>query len=265
MNLGQFLLSPSGRVSRRGFWLFVIAVAAIHVIVEFVTLDAIRSTGMVTVANLIVTLIFLWPGLAIAVKRSHDRGRGWWFILLFLVPIVFFWPIVELYFLRGTRGDNDHGPDPAAETRPTWWIWIAGIVVFALQGYIGSHLDPTKITAVGQVTVEGDDSSSSSGSDSMDEAAGTAGEAASGAADAAADTAASAADAASDAASTAGEAASDAANTATDAAGDAMDSASDAASSAADTASDAMQDAQDKASDAASDAKSKMNDAMGAN
>jgi uncharacterized membrane protein YhaH (DUF805 family) len=49
------------------------------------------------------------------IKRSHDRDRSGWFILLFLVPLLNLWPLIELLFLRGTIGSNRFGPDPVPQ------------------------------------------------------------------------------------------------------------------------------------------------------
>ena len=82
--------------------------------------------------------ILAWvSAFAIGVKRLHDRNRsGWWILLFYVVPAVLggagqgtdgdlaqgilglasvilsIWGLVELGFLRGTRGPNRFGPDP---------------------------------------------------------------------------------------------------------------------------------------------------------
>jgi uncharacterized membrane protein YhaH (DUF805 family) len=58
------------------------------------------------------SLLLIWPSIAIYIKRAHDRDWPWPFILLFLVPLVNFWPLIELWFLRGTIGGNRFGADP---------------------------------------------------------------------------------------------------------------------------------------------------------
>ena len=50
--------------------------------------------------------ITLIPAVILTIKRCHDRNRNGWFSLLFLVPIIFFWPIVELCFLKGKNENN---------------------------------------------------------------------------------------------------------------------------------------------------------------
>jgi uncharacterized membrane protein YhaH (DUF805 family) len=105
----DFLFSAQGRVSIGEFWLKwalpVIVVTVVLEIICFALLDP--SAGSIIVG--IYGLALLWPSIAIYIKRAHDRGRSGWFILLFLVPIVSLWPLIELLFVPGTPGDNAYG------------------------------------------------------------------------------------------------------------------------------------------------------------
>jgi uncharacterized membrane protein YhaH (DUF805 family) len=69
------------------------------------------------IASIIVGLIFMWPMLAIQIKRCHDRNRSGWFMLVFLIPLVNLWPAIEIAFLKGTDGPNRFGDDPLKNTR----------------------------------------------------------------------------------------------------------------------------------------------------
>jgi uncharacterized membrane protein YhaH (DUF805 family) len=73
---------------------------------------------------------------AVGAKRLHDRNKsGWWLLLLYGLPgglagvdrpmgyeiafdlvgtIISIWALIELGFLRGTRGRNQFGSDPLA-------------------------------------------------------------------------------------------------------------------------------------------------------
>ena len=96
----DILFSFQGRLNRKPFWLYQIGVAMATAIPYFL------GHGWLT------GLLELWAQAALCVKRAHDRGRSWKFVLLFLVPVVQLWPLVELSFLRGTEGENGYGPDP---------------------------------------------------------------------------------------------------------------------------------------------------------
>jgi uncharacterized membrane protein YhaH (DUF805 family) len=58
-------------------------------------------------------LVFLiWVGLAVQVKRWHDRNKsGWWVLVGFIPYIGGIWQIIECGCLRGTEGENRFGSD----------------------------------------------------------------------------------------------------------------------------------------------------------
>jgi uncharacterized membrane protein YhaH (DUF805 family) len=113
MDYKWFLLSLEGRINRKPFWLYALVVFAISFIVTLVLGGA--SNVNPNTLSLILTLIFLWPNIAVQAKRWHDLDKSAWWILINLIPIL--GPIAALImtgFLRGTQGDNKYGPDPLA-------------------------------------------------------------------------------------------------------------------------------------------------------
>lgn len=96
-----------------------------------------RSDIGVIIVNVLTMPLFLWVFFATSAKRLHDRNRsGWWMVAFFVVPgfyqqfaehlpdsywvlplaliafVLFFWGLIELYFLRGTKRTNQYGPNP---------------------------------------------------------------------------------------------------------------------------------------------------------
>lgn len=117
-SLGQFLFSARGRISRSQLWLkWVLPVVIVYIVLSLIARIAAAgdSTTIALIAS-VLTVVFalftIWPGIAINVKRAHDRDWSGWFILLLFVPILNVWPMIELLFLRGTGGGNRFGPDP---------------------------------------------------------------------------------------------------------------------------------------------------------
>ena len=113
MDYKWLLLALEGRLNRQPYWMTLLAMIVISVVAAI--LDAIigtSGTGGAGAISLIVAVAMIWPGIALAVKRLHDRGRTGWFYLLLLVPILNIWILIEIWFLRGTHGDNAYGPDP---------------------------------------------------------------------------------------------------------------------------------------------------------
>ena len=119
MTVGQALFSFKGRMSRSDYWLKgflpLLPVGIINNILAYVV-----ATDEARAISIIIGVISLWPGLALAVKRLHDRNRSAWFLATILIPIagiVFaIWVIVEVWFLRGTVGPNRFGEDPVVTT-----------------------------------------------------------------------------------------------------------------------------------------------------
>jgi uncharacterized membrane protein YhaH (DUF805 family) len=99
----RFLLSFGGRANRSEYWLgFVLPLT-----VMFFAVAIVAPPLAFNRAVLWLSLLALWPALAIGAKRCHDRGRSGWYQLVGLVPLVGqFLLLIELGFRRGTDGPN---------------------------------------------------------------------------------------------------------------------------------------------------------------
>jgi uncharacterized membrane protein YhaH (DUF805 family) len=170
MNWGAYFFSFQGRINRAKLWLFIPIVIVIE-IVYFILFSVLfggsilamikggpaglmaggTSLGLTGILTCILVLVLLFAGVALTVKRLHDRNKSaWWLIVFWLIPIAIngaslgrriamlndpsavasvnplmmilqlvalgltIWAFVELYCLRGTVGDNRYGPDPLA-------------------------------------------------------------------------------------------------------------------------------------------------------
>jgi len=129
------LLFGSVRINRAKYWLtfviYPVALIALYVIFVF--------AFPVDVATFLVFIAFIpiiISGIAVAIKRLHDRDKsGCWLLVFYALPsalggigpytgldYVFklaafalsIWALVELGFLRGTSGPSQYGPDPLA-------------------------------------------------------------------------------------------------------------------------------------------------------
>ena len=128
----HLLLSLDGRINRAKYWI-VVGLGILASLVATALL-VIPVLGWVLFAVIILGMIYV--GVAVGVKRLHDRNKsGWWLLLFYLAPgalqaaagdsfsgiglllnvagfAVSIWAMVELGILRGTDGPNDYGPDP---------------------------------------------------------------------------------------------------------------------------------------------------------
>ena len=143
-----FYFSPSGRISRSQYWLkYFLPVTVIGIVLSLLSLSG--NVVFVVLPNLF-QLIMVWPGIAILIKRIHDRNKSGWLVWVVYVPLIlaaFFvigavvagaasatgaamtldiiagvlgfatfcvmvWFFVEFGCMRGTIGANKYGPDP---------------------------------------------------------------------------------------------------------------------------------------------------------
>ena len=121
----SLLFSFQGRANRAKFWLVNIGLIVVEAIVFGVAggaamtsgdpSAAMASMGVMGIVCLLVLIVLFWIGLAIAVKRWHDRGKSGWWVLIALVPVIGgLWYLIECGFLKGTEGANAYGADPLA-------------------------------------------------------------------------------------------------------------------------------------------------------
>lgn len=135
MDWNHLLFSFEGRVNRAKYWLVgLMNVAAILVVVVLALFLLPTTAAWIVIA--VVALAMAYIGVAIGVKRLHDREKsGWWLLLYYLVPsalggvagdsyqginlvlnlaahAISLWALIDLGVLRGTAGPNDYGPDP---------------------------------------------------------------------------------------------------------------------------------------------------------
>ncbi|MBB5049663.1 uncharacterized membrane protein YhaH (DUF805 family) [Rhodopseudomonas rhenobacensis] len=149
MDLTTLLFSFNGRINRGKYWLAVLIYVAAWIAFAGIALlvigdlnkddrFAFAGTGIALwLGGILLFLIGLWSGLAVGIKRLHDRDKSaWWLLLFWLGPsllggsgrtfvhgggglalsllsaAISIWAFVEFGCLRGTPGPNAYGPDP---------------------------------------------------------------------------------------------------------------------------------------------------------
>jgi uncharacterized membrane protein YhaH (DUF805 family) len=161
VQLGYLYGSFQGRINRKPFWwgtillivvMSVIGVGAVIMINPPLTPPVDPDDPQMRKFILLMqalSLISLYPGSAVSVKRLHDRNRSGWYLLLMYVPmfvkpvtdfigitgdpdnlgpldlalgaiiiIISIWFLIMLGFRRGTPGPNRFGPNPLGGTAP---------------------------------------------------------------------------------------------------------------------------------------------------
>jgi uncharacterized membrane protein YhaH (DUF805 family) len=149
MDWTTLLFSFNGRINRAKYWLAALIYMVVWIVfiafifmwigkLDFENLFGVAGAGLlIWLIGFILFIAATWSGLAVGVKRLHDRDKsGWWILLFWLGPSVLggwpaaapelggglilslaagaiaIWGFVELGCLRGTPGPNRYGPDP---------------------------------------------------------------------------------------------------------------------------------------------------------
>ncbi|WKL56676.1 DUF805 domain-containing protein [Asticcacaulis sp. ZE23SCel15] len=122
MKPAKILFSTEGRIRRRTYWLYSIALTVAYLAIYFGvavatgTLDTLASdttSPILDVTEAILSIAMIWPSLCIQIKRWHDRDKSWVWIFINLIPIIgWIWSFVELGCLDGTKGRNKYGNSP---------------------------------------------------------------------------------------------------------------------------------------------------------
>lgn len=102
------LFSFKGRVSRKVYWVFNLAIIFAGVMFGLLT----EPADHITKYQLMFMLWILWPSLAIQAKRWHDIDKSALWLLINLIPIAGpIWSLIQNGFVPGTCGPNQFGPD----------------------------------------------------------------------------------------------------------------------------------------------------------
>ena len=116
----HLLFQFDGRINRGKFWAGVgvsWGMAIVFSILLGVAIGA-GSTALTTILAIVGIALYvalIWIGLAVSIKRWHDRGKsGWWIFIAFIPIIGGIWALVETGFLEGDPSDNQYGPNPLA-------------------------------------------------------------------------------------------------------------------------------------------------------
>ena len=98
----------SGRARRSEYWYFVL----FNFIVSFVLSFLGNYVGFFSILGTIWSLAVLLPSLAVCVRRLHDIGKAWTWILLGLIPVVGQIILIVFFCQDSQPGENQFGPNP---------------------------------------------------------------------------------------------------------------------------------------------------------
>ncbi|MFN8578650.1 MAG: DUF805 domain-containing protein [Candidatus Sericytochromatia bacterium] len=105
MSLVETLFSFSGRVSRKQYITFFVTLFFISFIFYMIFSEK--------TADVLLTILFLCPSVAMQIKRLHDINKSGWYSLLTIIPIVNIIMLVILLIRNGDPSSNKFG-DPVS-------------------------------------------------------------------------------------------------------------------------------------------------------
>ncbi len=120
MDWNNLFTSLEGRINRAKFWvgnLVLYVIVAVSVGLTSSLVDDSSATTAFVISYVVSFAIIFLAGLAVQVKRWHDRGKSGWWVLIAFIPIIGpLWVLIETGFLPGTPGTNEYGPDPLEQS-----------------------------------------------------------------------------------------------------------------------------------------------------
>ncbi|MBB1249167.1 MULTISPECIES: DUF805 domain-containing protein [unclassified Rhizobium] len=100
----------SGRARRSEYWWYVLFVFIASLVLGLID-EMVIGMGLLGGVFALATLI---PGIAVGVRRLHDRDMSGWWLLIGFVPLVGWLILIYLFATPGASGENRFGPEPLA-------------------------------------------------------------------------------------------------------------------------------------------------------
>lgn len=102
--------------------LFFVIGILMSILIPMVGTGSEAALGAQVVITILLYGISFFITFVLARRRLNDLNKSGWLSLLLLVPIVNFFMGLYLLFFPGTKGTNDFGPAPIANSN---WLWLA--------------------------------------------------------------------------------------------------------------------------------------------
>lgn len=101
--------SPSGRVKRSGFWLFILIM---NIVLTVATVGLLSKTINLTAFIIILTIASIVQ-INMSTKRLHDIGIGGWYQIISLIPLIGQAILLWKYIQPSKAVDNQYGKQKA--------------------------------------------------------------------------------------------------------------------------------------------------------
>lgn len=133
------ILSTSGRLNRRGWWILQTCSITVLACLAYQTAYVLMSEAVchelhvvALYSGIAIGLLLTWINIAASIKRYHDLDKSGLWICICLIPVAgLIWQIAQLGFIAGNSGDNRYGTPPkelSMGIRPRGWIRSKGVI-----------------------------------------------------------------------------------------------------------------------------------------
>jgi uncharacterized membrane protein YhaH (DUF805 family) len=113
----HLLFGFEGRINRARYWMGAVVLGLVSW--AMAAAGAVADSTFVWSVVTAIGLFMVWAGLALSIKRWHDRDKSGWWVFINLVPFIGpVWSFLELGFFPGTPGENAFGADPLGAHLP---------------------------------------------------------------------------------------------------------------------------------------------------
>ena len=140
-SFGRFYFTPDGRISRAQYWLrFFLPVLALGIVVNLLAL----AGGALRFLPPLFQLLVLWPGIAMLIKRIHDRNKSGWLVWALYGPVIAAIPFMIGALVAGIGGAKGTAGGMGVMAGMLWLI-AAGVGIWffiefgCLRGTIGPN------------------------------------------------------------------------------------------------------------------------------
>jgi uncharacterized membrane protein YhaH (DUF805 family) len=142
-SFAEFYFSLRGRISRSQYWLrFFLPVFIIVLILDVIAVGG-RGRGLEVLPR-IFQLIIIWPGIAMLVKRIHDRNKSGALVWLLYGPGIPAIVLAIAAIAAAAAGDRETALGLSVALVVLWiWVGLVGVWFFiefgCMRGTIGAN------------------------------------------------------------------------------------------------------------------------------
>ena len=112
MDYQALFLTAQGRINRLTYLTGFAIIFVVDLVLQAIAYATSQHAGLIATLMAILSIVLIYPGICIGIKRFHDRDKSGWWVLIALIPFIgWIWYLIEVFFLPGTRGPNKYGPD----------------------------------------------------------------------------------------------------------------------------------------------------------